>query len=231
MFKVSPFALSLHSSSVMKTGLMSATINSQEVRVDMEPLPSRGSRGRSFHSALSNVRRSHSRSASWSLPGGQGSRPSEFGRSLASLNPMTPITNVIREIVPSFGQLSQRASETNGGSSPHLSRNPSQTSLLLGNPEMEGGGVELRLNENNEPSESPGHDPLRTLGDSSSNVNVHLPHEHTVIPIQGPPEDQNVGLELSDSMRWLERNAIFIILLLIKFAWYHRSGLLSPFTN
>jgi len=43
-----------------------------------------------------------------------------------------------------------------------------------------------------------------------------------------PPvnEEQNIGFEISDGIRWLEHNAIFIILLLVKFAWYHRSGLM-----
>jgi hypothetical protein len=45
-------------------------------------------------------------------------------------------------------------------------------------------------------------------------------------PGNGNEEQQNIGFEISDGIRWLEHNAIFIVLLLLKFAWYHRSGLM-----
>ena len=197
--------------------------DSQDVVIDLESLPHSRTRNGGFHSTLSNVRRAHSRSASWSLPSRQGS---DFGRGLVALNPMTPITNVIREIVPSFGQHSRTADSSGRVSphvaSPHTSRNPSQTSLLGQTIEQDGNTEEAQETRDL----SSGHDSLRTLGDPSSNVNVHLPREHLAVHMggPGPPEEANVGLELSDSMRWLEQNAIFIILLLLKFAWYHRSG-------
>lgn len=201
---------------------MSSVSNSQDVSIDLDSLPPRD-RGGGY---LSSVHRQHSRSASWSLPGGQSTIP--VGRGLVSLNPMTPITNVIREIVPSFGRTSE-SNNSNGGGTPHASRNPSQTSLLLGTPELESNPVQGPGETQDTHDLSSGHDTLRTLGDSSSNVNVNLPREHTAIGLpravlQGAPEEQNVGLELSDTMQWLEHNAIFIILLLIKLAWYHRSG-------
>ena len=206
---------------------MSSVPNSQDVGIDLESLapPPRGRNG-GYHTALSNIHRTHSRSASWSLPSVQNARPVEFGRGLASFNPMTPITNVIREIVPSFGQTS-RSSESNGGGSPHVSRDPSQNSLLLGPSEVEGGPIPGPVNEAQQGhSMTGGHGSLRTLGDSSSNVNVHLPREHVAVHMgsQGPPEEPNMGLDFSDSMRWLEHNLIFFILLLVKFSWYHRSG-------
>ncbi len=205
---------------------MSSLSNSQDVVIDLDsPGPPSRSRGVGYHPTLSNVHRAHSRSASWSLPGAQGA--GEFGRGLVSLNPMTPITNAIREIVPSFRS---RTSETNmvgGNGTPRLSRDPSQTSLLLGPTEIEE-NPEQGVGETQEShGSSNGHDSSRrTLGNSSSNVNVHLPHEHIAIPVGGlnATDETNVGLELSDSLRWLEHNAIFIILLLVKFAWYHRSG-------
>ena len=73
----------------------------------------------------------------------------------------------------------------------------------------------------------------RTLGDPSANISVHVPRNHNPPgpntgggggAHQNGNEEQNVGIELSDGVRWLERNAIFIILLVVKFAWYHRSG-------
>lgn len=203
----------------MKSGLM-ATSTSQHVSIELEsPSPPLIGRGRGVHTALSDVHRTHSRSASWSLPGGHGSRHSEFGMGLASLNPIAPITNVIREIVPSFGSLSQN-SDSNG--SLRVSRNPSQSSLLLGpgGTEVEGRGVSGTHESNSQ----------RSLGDSGSNMNVQLPHEHTAIPVggQGMQEEQNTALEMSDGFRWLEQNVVFVILLLVKFAWYHRSGWYKP---
>ena len=197
--------------------------DSQDVVVDLDSHPTSRGRNGGLHSALSNVHRAHSRSASWSLPSAQGS---DFGRGLVSLNPMTPITNAIREIVPSFGQPNSNGrGSPHAIGSPHASRNASQTSLLLGSSELEEQVEPLANNEETRCSPS-GHNSLRTLGDSSSNVNVHLPREHLAVHMgaQGPPEEANEGLELSDSMRWLEQNLIFIVLLLLKFAWYHRSG-------
>lgn len=205
---------------------MSSVSNSQDVGIDLDSFPPSRSRGGGFHAALSNVRRAHSRSASWSLPGGQAARPSEFSRGLVSLNPMTPITNAIREIVPSFGQLS-RTSESNSGGG-DVSRDPSQTSLLLGTSELEDSPEQGVGSSENSHGLSNERDSMRTVGDSGSSVTVHLPREHVAIPMNGTPatpDEPNVGLELSDSMRWLEHNAIFFILVLIKFAWYHRSGM------
>ena len=36
------------------------------------------------------------------------------------------------------------------------------------------------------------------------------------------PEEQNV--EMGDGVRWLEHNAVFAAILLLRFAWFHRSG-------
>lgn len=38
------------------------------------------------------------------------------------------------------------------------------------------------------------------------------------------PEEQNVGPEMGDGVRWLEHNAVFAVILLLRFAWFHRSG-------
>lgn len=209
---------------------MSSLSNPQDVVLELDSHLSSRNRG-VYHPAFSNVHRTHSRSASWSLSGGQSVRHTEFGRGLVSLNPMTPITNAIREIVPSFGQTSRTSEPSAGGSgraTPHISRAPSQTSLLLSPPDL-GEALEQVEGTNEEHPVSPnGHDSLRTLGDASSNVSVHLPREHAAIPVGSPgtADEPNMGLELSDSMRWLERNAIFIILLLVKFAWYHRAGIM-----
>ena len=162
--------------------------------------------------------RSHSRSQSWSF-NSRGQRPNA-GDLPSSLAALTPITSVIREIVPSFG------AETDSGESPLLiSRAASQASL----PPLSGG---IRF------------------GDPASPVSPHVPLPHRTVgagaavgggrgsegerggeraaPGNGSDDHQNIGFEISDGVRWLEHNAIFIVLLLLKFAWYHRSGIYTP---
>ena len=87
--------------------------------------------------------------------------------------------------------------------------------------------------DSNGSSGNNGNGTSRTLGDPSANVSVHVPRGHNRTPSvptagtnghQNGNEEQNTGMEVSDALRWLERNAIFIILLLVKFAWCHRSG-------
>ena len=133
--------------------------------------------------------RVHSRSASWSFTGSQAPRgPSDLGSSLAAIN---PLTSVIRELVPSYGQNAESTGSIGTGS-----RNSSQGSLHRG------------PSYDEELSNSP-----RT---QESGVVTDAP------PIEA--EEQNIGTEIGDGVRWLEQNAIFFVLLLVKFAWFHRSG-------
>jgi len=37
-------------------------------------------------------------------------------------------------------------------------------------------------------------------------------------------EQSTLGVEVSEGIRWMERNAVFIIILLVKFSVYHRYG-------
>lgn len=135
--------------------------------------------------------RVHSRSASWSFTGSQAPRgPSDLGSSLAAIN---PLTSVIRELVPSYGQNAESTGSIGTGS-----RNSSQGSLHRG------------PSYDEELSNSP-----RT---QESGVVTDAP------PIEA--EEQNIGTEIGDGVRWLEQNAIFFVLLLVKFAWFHRSGLM-----
>ena len=194
----------------------------QEVGIDLDPnLTAEGSLPHGVHPptaftpGIHNNSRSHSRSQSWSF-NSRGQRPStnDLTTSLAALN---PITSVIREIVPSFGQ---EESDTSSGNSPTLmSRAASQVSLPLT------GGIRFGEGLGREPPNLP-HPPRphRTGGGGrgaegggergAGNGNDE--------------QQQNIGFEISDGIRWLEHNAIFIILLLLKFAWYHRSGNPAP---
>ena len=205
-------------------------------------------------SELEQQQRSHSRSASWSFTRGQ------------VLNPMAPITSVIREIVPSLSQLSRSTrNATSTGTiripeSPRPSRTSSRESLLRGSGSSsttsegsgEGGGERETgdrdgrregaiFHDDDDPLEDWGESnggsgsngTSRTLGDPSANVSVHVPRGHNRTPSaagtnnnghQNGNEEQNTGIEVGDGVRWLERNAIFIILVFVKFGWYHRSG-------
>ena len=162
--------------------------------------------------------RSHSRSQSWSFNSrGQRPGPGDLTSSLAALN---PITSVIREIVPSFGE---EESDSSSGASPTLmSRATSQVSLTSGirfgdglvrgttAPSVPHSPLPHRTSAGGRGTEGGG-----TRGERGAEGNGN--------------EDQNIGFEISDGVRWLEHNAIFIILLLLKFAWYHRSGLDSSY--
>ena len=231
----------------MKTArLLAMATGGLDVGIELEaPRPStpRGRNGRNVAGSRGSTsvnsaaeQRSHSRSASWSFTRGQ------------VLNPITPITSVIREIVPSLSQISMTASNTTANvsipESPRPSRTSSRESLLVrgnnsaGTSEDErgregsGDGRRERLYDGDRTRLSPERwGDSRTLGDSSANMNVHVPRNHNPPgsmtgggPHQNGNEEQNVGIDIGDGIRWLERNAIFIILLLVKFAWYHRSG-------
>ena len=142
------------------------------------------------------VRMTHSRSASWSFTRGQRPGGSDLSSSLAALN---PLTSVIREIVG-------HDSENSSPSSPRMSRAASQVSLPL--------------------SRGPSYDDELSNGPPRSPQGMEerpRPHPHPHLNVN-TEEQNNIGFEISDGIRWLEHNAIFIILLLIKFAWYHRSG-------
>ena len=154
--------------------------------------------------------RSHSRSQSWSF-NSRGQRPGtgDLTSGLAALN---PITSVIREIVPSFGG---EQSDSSSGNSPTLvSRAASQVSLPLSS---FGEGL-----VRGSPPSTP--HPHRTVGGRGGAEGEGGERG----PGNGNEEQQNIGFEISDGIRWLEHNAIFIVLLLLKFAWYHRSGKTVP---
>lgn len=179
----------------MKASRLLDMSESHEVGIELEPSPAPTPRigQRVF------PHRIHSRSASWSFTNGQ--RP---GSRVASLNPITPITSVIREFV---GQERDRDLTSNPG----MSRSSSEVSVPL----ARGASYDDEL------SDTPIHHHLGSQQDErgwEAGDRLHY---------QPPPvnDEQNIGFEVSDGIRWLEQNAIFIILLLVKFAWYHRSGM------
>ena len=180
--------------------------------------------------------RMHSRSSSWSFTGSQGLGPTDLSSSLAAIN---PIRSVIREFVPSL----RRTDEHDDQSPLRMSRASSQLSLSLssrnGNeddaahpPSRNFSNIGLASAVHGFPRE----DPLSSVG-SNTNRNQpfaaeNLPGGPMLMNTGGPPEEPNgVGIaagggsgEMSDWVRWVEQNAIFFILLLIRYAWMHKSG-------
>lgn len=189
--------------------------------------------------------RSHSRSASWSFTRGQVLNP--ISSVIREIVPsLSQISRSARNTTASGG--TARIPE-----SPRPSRTSSRESLLRGgggsstseggetgdrDGRREGAGAAASsYDDDDDPLEVWGepnggggssNGASRTLGDPSANVSVHVPRGHNHTPPangrQNGNEEQNTGMEVGDGVRWLERNAIFIILLLVKFAWYHRSG-------
>lgn len=194
-------ALTLIYRSAMKSGrLCHMATSGQDIAIELDPPSTPRGRGRgALPPPVSMPTRGHSRSASWSFTGGQRPLRTDLS-SIPSINPMTPITTVIREIVPSFGQLSRLSQNSNSSNgTPRLSRDSSQTSVARGEDDglLEEQNVEVEATRN------------------------HMNHPENQ---NNGPDEQSIGLEISDGIWWLEHNALFIILLILKFAWYHRSG-------
>lgn len=177
------------------------TGRADQIGIEMEPpvhLTTPGSR-QTF-----SQRMHHARSASWSFTRVQREAGGDLPSPLAALNPLTSVIRAFRE----------STSEVNSPDTPgSLSRTASQVSLAGGRSY----GDELL-------------DELPPAGPALQDI--MMPRGIGQIQNHGPVvngeelNNNNIGMEISDGIRWLERNAIFIILLLIKFAWYHRSGLM-----
>ena len=165
----------------MKSGLSWAMSGNVSIQMDpQDAIPPHLSRSAALHS----------RSASWSFTRGQGRGASDL-----SFTALTPLTTVIRELVPSLGHADVMTPES-------LSRAASQVSLTL-----------TRATGYDTPPSLATDTPTTTAPQSSTEGQPQF------------PEEQNVGPELGDGVRWLEHNAVFALILLLRFAWFHRSGL------
>ena len=164
----------------MKSGLSWAMSGNVSIQMDpQDAIPPHLSRSAALHS----------RSASWSFTRGQGRGASDL-----SFTALTPLTTVIRELVPSLGHADVMTPES-------LSRAASQVSLTL-----------TRATGYDTPPSLATDTPTTTAPQSSTEGQPQF------------PEEQNVGPELGDGVRWLEHNAVFALILLLRFAWFHRSG-------
>ena len=159
--------------------------------------------------------RMHNRSASWSFTGA--TTPADLSSSLASIN---PIRSVIREFVPSLN-----TTQENTISPP--SRTTSQLSFGLLSPTEESpprNSTNLGLSHT---AQAPPN--TMTRDDSRQSLGSDNTREQPFADVGIVPDDVanggNGNVEISDWVRWVEQNAIFFMLLTIRYAWMHRSGM------
>ena len=159
--------------------------------------------------------RSHSRSQSWSLPDAAPRAQADFAPGITSMYSISPISTVIREFVPSIVQLTRSSDPSNMNSYRRISRN-SSSGTLHGDQDREHGAP---------PQDGGYRRDQWTRGDVS--INMEGPDErrsHEQAVRHEYVEQSTLGVEISEGVRWMERNAVFIIILLIKFSYYHRYG-------
>ena len=171
--------------------------------------------------------RMHSRSSSWSFTGSTRPSASDLGSSLASIN---PIRSVIREFVPSLDPTNETApsppSRTNSQHSINLNRGTSydedttqQNFSSLSLSHVAQPVLPVRRNSDNSLSSSnSSNNREQPFADSIPEGMIHLNVNN------GGDDPNNGSVEISDWLRWIEQNAIFFTLLIIRYAWIHRSG-------
>lgn len=172
--------------------------------------------------SLFSTHRTHSRSQSLSLPVDAHQRTHQLGYSpdISSMYSISPFSNVFRDFVPSFVNMAQSSDPTNV----HLSRTSHIQSRSSSGSSLSQG---LRYER-----EETGNDHLSENTDERDrhehvSLNMDTSHDHRQFHEHAGHETvdhSTLGLEISEGVRWMERNAVFIILLLLKFSYYHRYG-------
>ena len=200
----------------MKSSLLLSSIgnkmNSQDVGFSIGE-PESPTEVRSFNPFS---HRAHSRSSSWSFTGSTRPGAADLGSSLASIN---PIRSVIREFVPSLD--TTRESPVSPPS-----RSGSQLSMRL---------LNRRDDDTTHPNyitQSRGDTPPNAVNSSNSlsseDSNIRdqpfADNTPTTAGIGNVDIDAG-GVELSEGLRWIEQNAFFFTILLIRYAWMHKSGI------
>ena len=169
----------------------------------------------------------HSRSSSWSFTGSQRPNASDLGSSLASIN---PIRSVIREFVPSLHPTSEREV----GQSPIITRTNSQISINLSSIGADEDSTVRNIETLGESSNGQRLSPSIVRQNSQSSLssggnNREQPFADLLtaaIPVHnGTTIDDNGGnMELADWVKWIEQNAIFFLLFMLRYAWIQCAG-------
>lgn len=205
--------------------LSSMSTRCQDTAVQLDPLPnSHESVHHLLPSTMLNTHRTHSRSQSWSLDTHRHSRPCNYAPDISSMYSISPLTNVIREFVPSFVTMAQSSGSTGSHSDSNRhtqSRNLSSTSLSQG---LMYSGIEGVTNEDelDHTTDRDGHEQSPNA-DRGLIMNSPYDQGHDS-PAPESAERSLLGVEISEGVRWMERNTVLIILLLLKFAYFHRYG-------
>ncbi|XP_064392016.1 RING finger and transmembrane domain-containing protein 2-like [Halichondria panicea] len=172
-------------------------------KIEMEPLSCCEDSANNVGTSRLNIR-SHTRSQSWTNPPvGQ----ANFTSSLTSIYSVSPLATVFREF---FMRSGGQSNHTPNRRENHLNRTFSETSL----PRQQ--VIHSRGN-------TPPPQEHRTLEGAS--ISEDLPGRTNEEVIQDNVEQPTIGVEISEGVRWMERNAVFIVIVLIKFSFYHRAGL------
>lgn len=171
-------------------------------KIEMEPLSCCEDSANNVGTSRLNIR-SHTRSQSWTNPPvGQ----ANFTSSLTSIYSVSPLATVFREF---FMRSGGQSNHTPNRRENHLNRTFSETSL----PRQQ--VIHSRGN-------TPPPQEHRTLEGAS--ISEDLPGRTNEEVIQDNVEQPTIGVEISEGVRWMERNAVFIVIVLIKFSFYHRAG-------
>lgn len=204
----------------MKSALFNSSVgnkmNSQEVgfSIGNPESPAEGRR----HSLNLFSSRAHSRSSSWSFTGSTRPGASDLGSSLASIN---PIRSVIREFVPTLNTTSENPASPPSRSDSQLSMRrlssrEDNTTPLNYVTQSRGDTPPTAVNSSNSLSsedsnnrDQPFADSIPFNGGGGSNVDI-----------------DGGSVELSEGLRWIEQNAFFFTILLIRYAWMHKSGMI-----
>ncbi len=158
--------------------------------------------------------RVHTRSSSWSFTGSTRPGAGDIGASIAAIN---PIRSVIREFVPTLGTTNENDITTRSQSGSQLSLR----SFGIGEDDATPLNYATPINY---VTQSRGHTPPVTVN-SDNSVSSNDSRDHPYAN-NGPmfPDTDADSIELSEGFRWIEQNAFFFTLLLIRYSWIHKSG-------
>lgn len=160
-------------------------------------------------SSLCN-RRSHSRSQSWTtFP------HTDFSSSITSVYSVSPLSSVIREFVPSLVNLTRPSTTSSNSNQNHIERHFSSNNLPQQLVQTNNSDDAQQAYDSVSPRET--RITMEDLVSSSTSTHINTSRDNDT-------ERSTLGVEISEGVRWAERNAVFFVILLLKFSVYHRYG-------
>lgn len=190
---------------------MAASGRNTCTEIEMEPLASCCEPNESPHR---HNTRSHTRSLSWTNM--EPVTQPRYTPSLSSIYSISPLTTVFREFLARSGD----NRTTNRPHNSHLNRTFSDSRAPQEPLSQTRSGTP--------PSQIRRVDSLSS-GVSSAGSDGLDNREHEEVFRDNL--EQPTVVEISEGVRWLERNAVFLVIILIKFALFHRAGKLYMYTR